>query len=203
MQHLWLLWRCCGRSTVNRPTRSNSHSENAENRNLNSQILRVSVSRHLHALGAGKDFSPSQTPRLVIITCLRLFTFQSSYCWADASGNILLIPHTRVMRCVIATDLPAHGGASTLKRGRTGLRHSWGQLPVKTLQMRIFASWIINLFSSVWSSSSIQFNLKKCMISKEKFTVLRSITEANVPVYSLTVFATFHNSNSACKHKAH
>lgn len=29
---------------------------------------------------------------------LGLFTFQSSHRWADASGNIFLLPHMRVMR---------------------------------------------------------------------------------------------------------
>ena len=40
--------------------------------------------------------------------CLRLFTFQSSQCWADASGNILPLPYMRVMRCIIITNRPAN-----------------------------------------------------------------------------------------------
>lgn len=68
------------------------------------------IRRQLADLAAGKGIfliTGSQAPQ----RCLGSFTFQSSHRWVDGSGNILLLPHVRVMRRMVGNDLPVNGGA--------------------------------------------------------------------------------------------
>lgn len=78
------------------------HSKNAENfDNFNSLIPRGPIRRQPDDLAAGRGavtITDSQAEQ----RGPGLFTFQSSHCWADASGNILLLQHMRVMRVLSA-----------------------------------------------------------------------------------------------------
>lgn len=79
---------------------------------------------------------------------LGLFTFQSSHGWADASGNIFLLPHMRVMR--VLSPLPRCSLRSLRSKERKERHEAFLRTAAnKIRRMRICAKRMINLFVNV------------------------------------------------------
>ena len=129
-------------------------------KNLNSLIPWVPIGRQMEALATKKKKASFLSQIQAKQPRLRLFTFQSTQCWADASGNILPLPYMRVMRYISITNWPANSRLNSKER-KDSPEAFLRTVANKTLRKRILARWIINLFLSIWPSSPIQSSFKR------------------------------------------